>query len=182
MDKKSLAKVALFGCIWGILEATLGGLLHHLYIPFTGTIMASIGFSILYAAMKSGLRPAALAFVALAAASFKFVDPILFSLSPFEKTVINPAIAIATQGLAFALIFRARHLDARAGILALRFLAAGAVGIVAFNAISVAAFGWQTHQTLHSIATAFISLPFIAIASTIISRVSIACASSFATR
>ena len=49
--------IILFGAIWGLFEATLGGVLHIAHLPFTGTIMASIGFTILYCAMRAGAKP-----------------------------------------------------------------------------------------------------------------------------
>ena len=39
--------VAVFGSIWGLLEATLGGFLHLIIFPNKGAIMAGIGMAII---------------------------------------------------------------------------------------------------------------------------------------
>ena len=129
MNVKHIATIALFGSVWGFLEATVGGLGHHLHIPFIGTFMTCIGYSILYGALRSGLRPAGLVAVALVAASFKFADSWLFGLPPTHILILNPANSIAMQGLAFGLVFGIAGSDERFFRLASRFLITAAVGV-----------------------------------------------------
>lgn len=166
----TIITIALFGSLWGLIEATLGGILHLAHIPYTGTVMASFGLAILYAALRSGVRPAALPAVALVAAAFKFLDAPLFGLPIFTITIANPAVAIATQGLAFSLVFWRGTSADRIASIAPRFLIAAAAGMVAFNAISVWGFGWPTNHTQHPWNTVLVQLPLMAIGATAITR------------
>ena len=166
MKTNNAITILLFGSLWGLLEATLGGLLHLAFVPFTGTIMASIGFAILFAAMRAGVRPAGLPFVALVAAAFKLLDAPLFGLPLMTMTIVNPAVAIASQGFAFAVLFaRAPHAS-RIHALAPRMLGAAALALTLFNAISIFGFGWPTNQTQHPWNTALIQLPLMAMGAT----------------
>ena len=164
---KHVVTILLFGSIWGFIEATIGGAMHIVHIPFTGTIMASIGFAILYAALKNGLKPSHLFAVSMVAASFKIFDVWLFSLPIFHMQVVNPATAIASQGLAAALIHRK---SPRVVPFASRILAAAALSMVAFNVISLGVYGWPTHHTENPIGAALIQLPIMTVAATILSR------------
>jgi hypothetical protein len=168
---RHLITIILFGAIWGLFEATLGGVLHIAHLPFTGTIMASIGFTILYSALKAGAKPAHLFAVALIAASFKFLDAPLFGLPLVDRTIINPAVAISSQGLACAVVLRYGSLHEGWPKLSLRFLAAAAIATVIFNGVSLGLLGWETNQTKHALTTALIHLPIMAIAATALSRV-----------
>ena len=101
---KTILKIAIFGAAWGLIEALLGGALHIIRVPYTGLIMAPIGFAILYVALRSGVRPAQLFAVSLVAASFKFMSAPIFSIPLMQRSIVNPAISIAMQGLSFSLI------------------------------------------------------------------------------
>lgn len=142
-----MTTILLFGTAWGLIEATLGGVLHLMRLPFTGAIMASIGFALLYAALRAGVRPSRLLFISLIAAGFKFLDIPLFGLPLFAQTVINPAVAIASQGLAAALLLRGDPGTEGVPALALRMLGSAALAMLLFNAVSVLGFGWQTFQS-----------------------------------
>ncbi|HPM41055.1 MAG TPA: hypothetical protein PLY45_01295 [bacterium] len=169
MKTRQIITIALFGSAWGMLEATLGGLLHLAFVPFTGTIMASIGFAVLFAAFRSGVGPAGLASVAALAASFKFLGVPLFGLAPFDKTIVNPAVAIASQGLAFAAIFTTGRKPARFGAIAVRMLCAAALYMIAFNLVSVLAFGWPTNHTQALFDAALLQLPLTAFCASLLS-------------
>ncbi|MGQ9734234.1 MAG: hypothetical protein ACUVQU_04195 [Candidatus Bipolaricaulia bacterium] len=93
--------VILFGSLWGLLEATLGGLLHALKLPYTGAIMANLGFAVMAAAVAVYKRSTLPAGIGLVAASFKLLDVLIFSLSPLARAVVNPAMAIILEALAF---------------------------------------------------------------------------------
>lgn len=99
-----LIGVALFGSLWGALEATVGGLLHLVHFPYTGAIMANIGFTIMAAAVAIYGRPSLPLGIGLVAASFKLLDVLLLSLSPLARGVVNPAVAIILEALAFQLV------------------------------------------------------------------------------
>jgi len=51
--KSFIIVVLLFGSLWGVLEATLGGALHLLHLPFKGQVMANIGFFIMAAVVAT---------------------------------------------------------------------------------------------------------------------------------
>lgn len=100
--KSTWMTVLFIGSLWGFLEATLGGVLHLSPVPFSGRIMAPIGFALMFWGMKNGLKAHQLFCVSLIAASFKFFDIFLFSLPLSHISIVNPAQSIAMQGLCFA--------------------------------------------------------------------------------
>jgi hypothetical protein len=89
--------ILLFGSIWGILEATLGNLLHFIGLhPYTGLIMTSIGTGLmafarsLYKVRWTGL------FMAVIAAALKSLDLLIAG-----SNVFRPMIAIILAGMIF---------------------------------------------------------------------------------
>ena len=96
--------ILVFGSIWGFLEATLGGFLHMILFPNKGAIMSGIGVAVMASALAIYRKPAMLAGIGIVAASFKLLDIWLFSLSPASIHVINPAMAIIFESLAFSLV------------------------------------------------------------------------------
>lgn len=171
---QSLVGILFFGSMWGLLEATLGGSLHFARVPYTGTIMTSIGFSILYAASRAGISPARLIGISIFAASFKFFDCFLFGLPVLHITVVNPATAIASQGLAAAAILRSS--THRSGVLELapRFLVAALASVVLFNGVSLVAYGWSTDHTIRPLNTLLVQVPLMCVLSTAISKIYLA--------
>jgi len=114
MKMREILSIALFASAWGLIETLIGGAMHMAHLPFTGVVMASIGFAILYTALRSGLAPSKLALVSIVAASFKFLHTPLFGTPLFDPMIINPAISIASQGLVFALIVHFCGLESHA--------------------------------------------------------------------
>ncbi|MBI2091600.1 MAG: hypothetical protein HYT75_01210 [Deltaproteobacteria bacterium] len=98
-----MSALILVGAIWGFLEATLGGFLHSLQSPVTGAIMMPIGFGLLHLGFKNGLQSSHIFYASLIAASFKFIDPLLFSMPFFHIRVLDPAAAIIMQGSVYAI-------------------------------------------------------------------------------
>ncbi|MCR4404438.1 MAG: hypothetical protein NUW06_04050 [Candidatus Acetothermia bacterium] len=96
-----LIGIVVFGSLWGTLEATVGGLLHLVHFPYAGAIMANIGFTLMATAVAIYRRPSLPLGIGLVAASFKLLDILLLSLSPFAQAVVNPAVAIVLEALAF---------------------------------------------------------------------------------
>ncbi|MFH1505893.1 MAG: hypothetical protein ABIE94_02795 [archaeon] len=89
--------IIFLGAIWGILEATMGQVLHFIGLhPYTGVIMTSIGTGILaynrklYKARWTGI------FIACIAAAFKAIDFVIPG-----SNVMRPIIAIIMIGVAF---------------------------------------------------------------------------------
>ena len=162
MKIRSLLTILFLGSIWGFLEATLGGLMHMFELPMTGMLMATVGFTLLHFALKNGVKASHLAYISLIAASFKWFDVVLFSLSPLDRHIVNPAAAIACMGLAASFFYamnlhRNQHLN--------RVLQTGAAVLtyfVGFNLISSGVFGYTSgHMTnpLQSLALNLILVP-----------------------
>lgn len=142
-----ITTLLFFGMFWGLIEAFLGGMLHLTHLPSTGVIMSSIGFTLLFMALRAGIKPSQLVIVSLIAAAFKGLDALLFGLPLLHQTIVNPATAIAAQGLAAALLFKNSTEQQPLSTLSLRTFGAVALSMVLFNAISYFGFGWQTFHT-----------------------------------
>ena len=96
--------ILVFGSIWGFLEATLGGFLHMIIFPNKGAIMGGIGVAIMALALAIYKKPAMSLGIGIVAASFKLLDVWLFSLPIISIHIINPAMAIIFESLAFSLV------------------------------------------------------------------------------
>ena len=96
--------ILVFGSIWGVLEATLGGFLHLIIFPNKGAIMAGIGVAIMSLALAIYRKPGMLPGIGIVAASFKLLDVWLFFLPITSIHIINPAMAIIFESLAFSLV------------------------------------------------------------------------------
>jgi hypothetical protein len=104
--KKNLdifVKIVFFGSIWGILEATLGYVLHFVPGYISGSVMFPIVLFILYRAYKALGSKWAIFYVAFVAMAIKSVNLLLPYLYP-AKT-INPMVAMFLEAsLVFAVI------------------------------------------------------------------------------
>lgn len=99
VELKMIVGIMVMGSIWGMLEATLGGVLHLVYFPYTGAVMANLGFFLMgwtLALYKKTWIPFSMAVVA---SSFKLLDVVILAVSPFARTIVNPATAIILEGL-----------------------------------------------------------------------------------
>ena len=94
---KNQINIALFyGGLWGILEATIGYVLHWLPTLISGAIMFPIGVALMAMAYKeSGSRQVVLN-MAVVAAAIKLVNLFMPNLSVMK--VINPSISILIEG------------------------------------------------------------------------------------
>ena len=121
--------ILVFGSIWGLLEATLGGFLHMIIFPNKGAIMSGIGVAIMASALAIYRKPAMLPGIGVVAASFKLLDVWLFALPAASIHIVNPAMAIVFESLAFGLV--AAFIVSRMAKSAFAGIGAGAVvGIV----------------------------------------------------
>ena len=94
----------VFGSIWGFLEATLGGFLHMIIFPNKGAIMGGIGVAIMASALAIYKKPSMLLGIGIIAASFKLLN-VWFLFVPITSIhIINPAMAIIFESLAFSLV------------------------------------------------------------------------------
>ncbi|HEY32783.1 MAG TPA: hypothetical protein G4O10_06720 [Dehalococcoidia bacterium] len=96
--------ILVFGSIWGLLEATLGGLLNLVIFPNKGAIMGGIGMVVMGAALAVYRKPAMLPGIGIVAASFKWLNAWLLFVPPSAVQIINPAISIVFEALAFSLV------------------------------------------------------------------------------
>lgn len=96
-------KVVFFGAVWGILEATLGYVLHFVPGYVSGSIMFPIVLFILYRAYKALGSKRAIFYVAFIAMAIKSVNLLLPFL--YASKTINPMIAMFLEAsLVFAVI------------------------------------------------------------------------------
>ena len=104
MNLKNLPIIILFGSLWGIIEATLGYLLHLLPVSIyiSGTVLFPLVTWILYKAYTLTNSKTALMSIGILAALIKSVDFLLPFGSPFK--IINPMISIIFESLAVVFV------------------------------------------------------------------------------
>ncbi len=140
--------VIVIGSIWGLVEMTLGGFLHAIHFPQKGAIMGGLAISFMAVFITITGKPALVPILGIIAASFKPVDSIILGVPLWSPYVINPAIAIVIEALAFSAVTVAlktaidKRLLARAGA----GILAGSLGYVAYAAFaSIVGLGiWST--------------------------------------
>jgi len=96
--------ILVFGSIWGFLEATLGGFFNLIILPNKGAIMGAIGMAIMGASLAIYRKPYMLPGIGIVAASFKWLNAWLLFVPPSAVQIINPAMAIVMESLAFSLV------------------------------------------------------------------------------
>ncbi len=96
--------VLLFGSLWGLLEATLGGFLHLIHFPQKGAIMAGIGMSVMAAFIATAPKPRWVIGLGLVAASFKVLAGLIAHVPLYAPMVVNPALAILIEALVFGVV------------------------------------------------------------------------------
>ncbi len=99
---KIIVRVIAFGALWGLLEATLGYVLHlvHDYLP--GLVMPAIGAAILVRLYKTTPNRTAVFAVGVIAAAIKAVDFLIPAMNPLR--VANPMLSILMESLALAVL------------------------------------------------------------------------------
>lgn len=95
--------ILVFGSIWGLLEATLGGFFNMILFPNKGAIMAAIGVTIMGTALAIYRKPAMSLAIGIIAASFKLLNIWIFTPVSYIH-IINPATAIVAESLAFTIV------------------------------------------------------------------------------
>ncbi|WP_105617459.1 hypothetical protein [Vallitalea okinawensis] len=102
---KLISQIVFFGAIWGIVEASLGYVLHLIPIPISGLIMFPIATFILVKAYKATDSRAALIVIGFIAAAIKSIDLLLPGLSIFKT--INPMFSIVLEAVVVAVAYPA---------------------------------------------------------------------------
>jgi hypothetical protein len=96
--------ILVFGSVWGLVEATLGGALHLIHFTYKGAITGGIGISIMATFVVVYRRPKLAFWIAVIAALFKPLSAVIYGQPIFAPFVVNPASAILLEGLAFSLV------------------------------------------------------------------------------
>ncbi len=102
---KTITAVLFFGGIWGIVEATVGYVLHiipGLSIYMTGAVLFPFAGLILYKAYQVTNSKSSLLFVGVIAAAIKAFDFFLPFNNPFK--IINPMLSIIMESIALVLV------------------------------------------------------------------------------
>ena len=110
-----LFSVLLFGGLWGILEATLGSLLHMHFIPNTmflasSTIMVPIAYFLMGACYKRTGTFASSIYMAILAGAIKLIACLIFHMA------VNPVYYILMEGFFMGvalLIIRPKNIIAK---------------------------------------------------------------------
>ena len=96
--------ILVFGSIWGLVEATLGGALHLAHFAYKGAVTGGIAMAIMGAFVVMYRRPRLVLWLAVVAALFKPLSALIYGQPVFSPFVVNPASAILLEGLAFTLV------------------------------------------------------------------------------
>jgi len=96
--------ILVFGSIWGLVEATLGGALHLVHFAYKGAITGGIGMAIMAAFVVMYRRPGLVFWLGVIAAMFKPLSALIYGQPVFAPFVVNPASAILLEALGFTLV------------------------------------------------------------------------------
>jgi len=131
--------ILVFGSIWGLLEATLGGFLNMIIFPNKGAIMGGIGMAIMGAALAIYRKPAMLPGIGIVAASFKWLNAWLLFVPVSAIHIVNPAMAIFLESLVFSLVvtFLMYRMDKNVYVGAWAAFLAGLISVTAYGYFSV---------------------------------------------
>jgi hypothetical protein len=116
LSLKELTIVAALGALWGSVEMTLGSFLHVVNMPFTGTILGSIGICIALVGRVVVPKPGSTVSIAIIAALLKALS--------IGGVVLSPMIAIVMEGLLADVVLSAGGRPRRT-----TFVLAGAVAV-----------------------------------------------------
>ena len=131
--------VLFLGSIWGILEATMGNVLHWIGLhPYTGLIMTSIGTGLMSFARRLYRVRGIGIFMGFIAAGFKAIDFLIPG-----SNVLRPIVAIILTALAFESIMAVADKVKQMHVQLNKALAGFALGYV-----SLAAFAYFTAYAL----------------------------------
>lgn len=99
---KLFTQIIFFGSIWGILEATIGHILHFIPATIAGSIMFPLAAYVLYKGYEKTKSKASLFYMGVIAAMIKSVDLFLPQISIFKT--INPMLSILLESLVVVLV------------------------------------------------------------------------------
>jgi drug/metabolite transporter (DMT)-like permease len=135
MEKKNnlrqVLTMILFGAIWGLLEATVGYLLHWLPSMVTGFVMFPIGAALMMWGFRSTDERKAILVAGLVAAAIKVVNFALPLPGNDIMRVLNPMISIILQSIivfGFSFLFERKTTPMKATFVQLGVIVAAIVG------------------------------------------------------
>ena len=96
--------ILVFGSVWGLVEATLGGALHLVHFGYKGAITGGVGMAIMAAFVATYRQPKLVFWLGVIAALFKLLSALIYGQPVFAPFVVNPASAIILEALGFALV------------------------------------------------------------------------------
>ena len=131
--------ILVFGSIWGFFEATLGGFLNMIIFPNKGAIMGGIGMVIMGVVLAVYRKPAMLPGIGIVAASYKWLNSWLLFVPISAVYIINPAMAIFLESLAFCLVmaFLMKRIEKNVYVGVWAALLAGLISVTAYGYFSV---------------------------------------------
>jgi len=151
--------ILVFGSVWGLVEATLGGALHLVHFAYKGAITGGVGMAIMAAFVATYRRPKLVFWLGVIAALFKPLSALIYGQPVFAPFVVNPASAIILEALGVTLVvsllFKGFEGSVRTRIGA--GVAAGYLSIILF-AVAASALGlgkwasWGLAERLTSVA------------------------------
>ena len=96
--------ILVFGSIWGLVEASLGGALHLVHFAYKGAITGGIAMAIMATFVVMYRRPKLVFWLGVIAVLFKPLSAVIYVQPIFGPSVVNPASAILLEALAFTLV------------------------------------------------------------------------------
>jgi hypothetical protein len=114
---RQLVTLAIFGTLWGVVEISLGSLLHAINLPMSGMFLAAVGLAIALLGRLFVPRRGATLFIGVIAMTLK-----LFSIG---SVVIGPMIGILSEALVAELVLSLFKRPTR-----LALLLAGSLGVL----------------------------------------------------
>jgi hypothetical protein len=96
--------ILVFGSVWGLVEATLGGALHLIHFTYKGAIAGGIAMAIMATFVIMYRRPKLVFWLGVIAALFKPLSAVIYGRPIFDPLVVNPASAILLEALGFTLV------------------------------------------------------------------------------
>lgn len=100
--RKTISSIILIGSIWGIIEATIGHVLHMFTLGIGWLLWYPIAFFILDTVYRMTRKTYSILFTAMIASTIKMID-IFFT--PRYDYVINPAVSIILEALTLYVIY-----------------------------------------------------------------------------
>jgi hypothetical protein len=114
---RELVLMGIFGALWGLVEISLGAVLHALKVPMGGAVLAAIGLAVVLVGRMYVPRRGSTLFIG--------VIVLLLKLFSIGSVVVGPMVGILAEALLAEIILSAFPRPRR-----LAFMLAGAAGVL----------------------------------------------------